>query len=288
MTSLVVAAAVVTALAPPSSQVAFAQKSPRERSALSRDAYDAGKKHYNLGEFDRAIELWKQGYEYKDDPIFLYNIAQAYRQKGDHQKAIFFYRAYIREEPRARNREDVEAKIAELTKLIEAQQNATDSPPVSPSEPPPEGDPPPLAVEAQTPPASAPPVEVAEDRDALGPRPGRSLEIGGAVAGGVGVAALATGIVFLVRASSIEGEIEDAARSGEPWSAELVDRESSGRTSQAIGWVAAGARVGLVATGVTLYVLGMHKNARARREAPISFAPLPVTSGAGVSAALSF
>jgi hypothetical protein len=155
---------------------------------------------------------------------------------------------------------------------------------VSPSEPPPE--PPPVAVEAEPPPPSAPPL--AEDRDALGARPGRSLEIGGAVAGGVGVAALATGIVFLVRASSIEGEIEDAARSGEPWSAELVDRESSGRTSQAIGWVAAGAGVGLVATGVTLYVLGMHENTRARREPPISFAPLPVTSGAGVNAAVHF
>src|SRR5687767_12825659 len=85
----------------------YAQQSPRERAALSRDAYDAGKKHYNLGEFEQAIERWKQGYEYKDDPIFLYNIAQAYRQRGDHQKAIFFYRAYIREEPRARNRDDV-------------------------------------------------------------------------------------------------------------------------------------------------------------------------------------
>jgi tetratricopeptide (TPR) repeat protein len=274
----IAALALAAQLAAPAS---YAQKSPRERSALSRDAYDAGKKHYNLGAFDRAIELWKQGYEYKDDPIFLYNIAQAYRQKGDHQKAIFFYKAYIREEPRARNRDDVEARIAELTKLLEAQQNATEAPPKEPVSPP--------EPQAEPPPVVAPPSpSVAPARDDLDARPGRMMKIGGAVAGGIGVAALATGVVFLIRSSSIEGEIEDAAMSGEPWTPELVDREASGRTSATIGWIGTGAGVALVATGITLYVLGAAKDAHARHEREISFAPFPVDSGSGFSVTLSF
>ena len=250
-----------------------AQQTPRERAALSRDAYDAGKKHYNLGEFDQAIERWKQGYEYKDDPIFLYNIAQAYRQKGDHQKAIFFYKAYIREEPRARNREDVEARIAELTRLIAASQSATESGPKEPVEPPapiPEAPPAPVAIEPT--PATAPP------RDGADLSPGRGLKIGGVVAGGAGAIALAGGVLFLVRSSSIEGEIEDAAQSGEPWNADLVDREATGRTSATLGWIGVGAGVALVATGVTLFVLGTRKDARARGatdEPTLSVLPLP-------------
>lgn len=261
-----------------------AQQTPRERAALSRDAYDAGKKHYNLGEFDQAIERWKQGYEFKDDPIFLYNIAQAYRQKGDHQKAIFFYRAYIREEPRARNREDVEARIAELTKLIAASQSATESGPREPVEPtPPNPEPPPAPVAIEpTPPASPP-------RDAAALSPGRGLKIGGVVAGSAGALALAGGVLFLVRSSSIEGEIEDAARSGQPWSAELVDRESTGRTSEILGWVGIGAGAALVATGVTLFVLGARKDFRARHadEPTLTVLPMPVRTGIGAQLTLS-
>src|SRR5262249_10894361 len=83
------------------SRVAAEPRPDKERSTAARRAFEDGKKAYNIGDFDRAIELWKQAYEYRDDPIFLYNIAQAYRQKGDAQKAIFFYRAYTRESPRA-------------------------------------------------------------------------------------------------------------------------------------------------------------------------------------------
>jgi tetratricopeptide (TPR) repeat protein len=271
VTSLVLAAALAAA------GPAAAQRSPRERAALSRDAYDSGKKHYNLGEFDRAIELWRQGYEYKDDPMFLYNIAQAYRQKGDHEKAIFFYRAYLREEPRARNRGDVEERIAELTRLVEAAQTPEAAPPSEPVSPPEPEAKPPVAPETEPTP---PPV-----RDEA-PRPGRSLKIGGAVAGGVGAGALAAGIVFLARASSIEGEIEDAARSGEPWSAALVDREQAGRTSSVVGWIGIGAGAALAATGVTLFVLGAQRDARARRDRTFSLAPF--SSGTGLSLHVSF
>src|SRR5262249_30142314 len=160
--------------------------------------------------------------EYRDDPIFLYNIAQAYRQKADFQKAIFFYRAYLREEPRARNRAEVEGRIADLQKQLDAQ-----PPPQPEPEPPPPAPPPP-------PPAPAPraaPAPVPVEEEAAAPHPGHGMKITGLVTGGVGVAVLATGVVFALRARSIQSDLETAAHSGQPWSQELVDKESSGRTS---------------------------------------------------------
>src|SRR5687767_8310951 len=111
LASLLVAAATA---APP---IAVAQKAPRaarDRSAQANARYAEGKLAYDAGDFDRAIELWRKGYELKDDPVFLYNIAQAYRQKGDYPRAIFYYKAYVREEPRARTRTEVEARVGEL------------------------------------------------------------------------------------------------------------------------------------------------------------------------------
>jgi hypothetical protein len=105
-----------------------ADKADKERNAAAKELYESGKKAYNLGEFDRAIELWKQGYDKKDDPIFLFNIAQAYRQKGDYQKAIFFYKSYLREDPTAKNRADVEALIADLDKISKAPPNGVTDP----------------------------------------------------------------------------------------------------------------------------------------------------------------
>ena len=52
-------------------------------------------------------------------PGFLYNIAQAYRRRRTPQKAIFFYKGYLRNSPKAHNRAEVEQKIAALQKQID-------------------------------------------------------------------------------------------------------------------------------------------------------------------------
>ena len=71
--SLVVAALVAFAAAP-------AQAQDAEKA---RQLFQQGSKYYDLGQFDKAIEAWQQGYDQKPDPGFLYNIAQAYRRKQD-------------------------------------------------------------------------------------------------------------------------------------------------------------------------------------------------------------
>jgi hypothetical protein len=128
----------------------------------ARQLFQQGSKYYDLGQFDKAIEAWQQGYDQKPDPGFLYNIAQAHRQKQDPAKAIFFYKGYLRNSPKAHNRAEVEKKIAELQKQLDAASpppgNTTTPPPGNGTTPPPPGNgttPPP--GNGTTPPADNPP-----------------------------------------------------------------------------------------------------------------------------------
>ena len=111
----------------------------REDAEKARQLFQQGSKYYDLGQFDKAIEAWQQGYDQKPDPGFLYNIAQAYRQKQDAAKAIFFYKGYLRNSPKAHNRAEVDQKIAALQKQLDA-----GAPPPGNGTPPPNnGTPPP-------------------------------------------------------------------------------------------------------------------------------------------------
>src|SRR4051812_36799474 len=134
--SLVVAALIAFAAAPAQAQAQDAEK--------ARQLFQQGSKYYDLGQFDKAIEAWQQGYDQKPDPGFLYNIAQAYRQKQDAPKAIFFYKGYLRNSPKAHNRAEVEQKIAALQKqggetggTPPPPPNTTTAPPTNTTAPPP-------------------------------------------------------------------------------------------------------------------------------------------------------
>lgn len=80
----------------------------------ARRHFDAGNAAYSLGKFVHAAEEYKAAFKEKQDPAFLYNIAQAYRLAGDAKNAVFFYRSYLRNLPKARNRREVEDRITKL------------------------------------------------------------------------------------------------------------------------------------------------------------------------------
>ena len=61
-----------------------ARSAHAEDAEKARQLFTQGSKYYDVGQFDKAIEAWQAGYDQKPDPSFLYNIAQAYRQKEDH------------------------------------------------------------------------------------------------------------------------------------------------------------------------------------------------------------
>jgi len=76
--------------------------------------FDRGQKLFNLGKFDEALEEYQQAYEAKEIPAILFNIGQCYRNLGDYEAAIFSFKKYLKLEPDADNREQVEEYIEEL------------------------------------------------------------------------------------------------------------------------------------------------------------------------------
>jgi hypothetical protein len=137
----------------------------------AKELFQQGTTLFTVGEFDKAIEAWQEGYKAKPDPGFLFNIAQAYRLKGDTTKAIFFYRGYLRNSPKAANRADVEAKIAALQKAVADKPGST---PPSPTTPPSSTTPPPASTTlapASPPPVAPPPMPAAPRPMPVAPPP---------------------------------------------------------------------------------------------------------------------
>ncbi len=61
--------------------------------------YEEGQTQYTLGNFDKAVDAFKKGFELETSdqkkPSYLYNIAQAYRQANDCKNAVFFYKRFL-------------------------------------------------------------------------------------------------------------------------------------------------------------------------------------------------
>lgn len=104
-------------LAAASAAPALAEPTPRE---AARARFDRGQTLYNLGKLDEAIAEFEGAYELDTDPAYLFNLAQAYRLRGNRPRALFFYRRYLDLSPDAPNRAEVTERIAAL----EAEQRA--------------------------------------------------------------------------------------------------------------------------------------------------------------------
>jgi tetratricopeptide (TPR) repeat protein len=99
----------------------------------ARRSYLEGTRRYDLNEFGPALEAFKRAYLDYEDPAFLYNIAQCYRQLGDKENALKFYRSFLRKLPDAPNREEVTGTIATLDAALAAEKATAPPPRVVPS-----------------------------------------------------------------------------------------------------------------------------------------------------------
>ncbi len=82
--------------------------------AEAKAHFTAGENHYNLNEFTEALQEFKDAYRLYPDPVFLYNLGQCERQLGHHEDAIRFYRSFLRLQPKAPNKAEVQRKIEEM------------------------------------------------------------------------------------------------------------------------------------------------------------------------------
>jgi tetratricopeptide (TPR) repeat protein len=111
-----------------------------ERKRRAYALMEEGKARFDLGKFDESIDLFQKAYEVYPYPEALYSIAQGFRMKKDYERAVFFYKSYLRNAPGAENREAVEARIAELQRLDAEQKASAKEPPQGvqqPAAPPP-------------------------------------------------------------------------------------------------------------------------------------------------------
>jgi len=223
-------------------RAAWAQSAPHDPD-LERRQHEAqrlfrqAQTHYNLAEYDQAIDLFKQAYQLVQAPGFLFNLGQAYRLKGDCAQALQFYKNYLREEPDPPDRAHVEDLIADMQKCV-------DSP-----RPPPQLAPSTQPLRALGGPNA--PAEISEDT-------GKSKRIAGLVTGGAGVALLVTAIAFGVSASSSADDVNRMCTSAMPcaWQAPVAPIDADGRsaaTTATVLYVLGGAAL---AGGGILYYLG--------------------------------
>jgi tetratricopeptide (TPR) repeat protein len=128
--------------------------------AKAHEAYHAGSQHYDLGEYREALESFKEAYRIHEDPIFLFNLAQCYRQLGDKAQAVRMYRSFLNKNENAPNRNQVRDMIAKLEKQLADEQAAKTGPPQGMLTPSPEPASEPVSSPAPVP-ATAPPTMIA-------------------------------------------------------------------------------------------------------------------------------
>jgi tetratricopeptide (TPR) repeat protein len=70
----------------------LAARAGAEDRERARQLYREATQHYDLGEYRDALASFREAYRNFEDPSLLFNIGQCYRQLGDKEQAVRFYR----------------------------------------------------------------------------------------------------------------------------------------------------------------------------------------------------
>jgi tetratricopeptide (TPR) repeat protein len=213
-----------------------------DATAQARDHYNKGSRAFSLGRFADAIKEYEAAFELRDDPVLLYNIAQAHRLNHNPERALFFYRSYLSRAPDAPNAGDVRQKISDMQKLVDEQRRAQKP---APTPAPPAAQPAPAPPPPATAPAPAPEFHV-----------NRGQRIGGIALIGAGVALLATGITLSALVPGLDSDLRNTAAAGGVYDPSVQSRakafQVTGPVLDAVGVLAA------AGGGALLYLSGRH------------------------------
>jgi len=188
--------------------------------AKAKALFDSASKHYDLREFPQAIDEFKKAYELLQEPLFLFDIAQSYRQLHDCENARGFYKNYLQKSPDAEDRDKVEKFIAEMDQCIAEH-------------------PKPL------PPPPPPPVTHGGSHT--------TLKRAGLITAGVGVAIAGLGVYFAIDASNQATNLEIACQHGCSAS-DVLQIDADGQNAQTASIVAFSIGGAAIAAGVAMAV----------------------------------
>ncbi len=208
----------------------------RAKSASAR-----GRIAHDRGDYDEAVTAYQEAYVLAPSPALLFNLAQAYRLKGDCDNAVLMYRGYLRTRPELQLRQVAEAHLATVELCASS------------------------AVMGEAAPAPAPQVAAAPlPRTAPDDHPGRGLRRGGIVTAIGGGVLLGLGGYFAYRAADASAEVEDRYGRGAPWrQLQDLDEQGDRYDSLALGFALAGGAAAV--TGGVLYLVGRRQGERAQQ-----------------------
>lgn len=131
-----------------------------EDRAKAREMFKVGMQHYDLAEYKEALVAFKEAYRNYEEPTILFNIGQCYRQLGDKEQAIRFYRTFLIKQPDSPRKAEVRDLIDKLEKMVAEERKTTAQPPQG-TIPPPSSREPERAMPPPTITPTAPPGETA-------------------------------------------------------------------------------------------------------------------------------
>ncbi len=100
---------------------------PVAEKEKAKHAYEEATKSYNLGEYQAALEHFKAAYRAYQEPSFLFNMAQCYRQLGQKADAVRSYRAFLRNAKG--DQSEAEQLVASLERALAEELAAKQRPP---------------------------------------------------------------------------------------------------------------------------------------------------------------
>jgi len=92
------------------------------KAEQARAHFQQGDTFFKLDKYPAALQEFEQAYLAKQDPSFLYNIAQCHRLMGNRVEAIRFYKRYLNDAPTAPNRPVAEKHIRDLESAVSAEE----------------------------------------------------------------------------------------------------------------------------------------------------------------------
>lgn len=211
----------------------------------ARSHFAEGSRLYDAKDYDQAISHFEKSYALSSAPALLLNIAQAYRLKGDCEKAALFYKRYLEKQPGSPRRAEIEARRSEMQACVDDKAQRPTPTPESPTPPPEPARP---ATTSPEPPPAATPIESKPSEV----DPWRVVAWSGVGLAAVGLAVTApTLIMALDRQSTLDGTCD--ASGGCPASErERIDSYNTLRTVSVASGIVTGIGAGAAILGFTL------------------------------------
>ena len=97
---------------------AFSTPAAAQDYAAAGAHFDAGQQAFAAGRYKVAADEFQAAYDITKDPALLFNIGESQQRAGDAKKALVAYRAYVKEQPGAPDRTEVEARIKALEEAL--------------------------------------------------------------------------------------------------------------------------------------------------------------------------